>query len=182
MKPASKGVRPEKEAVVGEIRTRVAGSKYIFLADYKGMNSGRTTELRRRLRKAGARFQVVPNRLLRQAVGTSGPDFGTSLLGPTAMVVGTGDVVEVAKTLAGFAREFTQPGLKGGALEGRFITADQIRSLATLPAKPVLQAILLGTLLAPATSLACVLNQKLASLVYVLQASKEQKEKAVAQG
>ena len=180
MKPASRGVRPEKEAMVGEIRTRVSASSYIFLADYKGMNSGRTIELRRRLRKAGARFQVVPNRLLRQAVGKDA-DFGKSLLGPTAMVVGTGDVVEVAKTLAGFAKEFAQPGLKGGSLEGRFITADQVRSLATLPAKPVLQAILLGTLLAPMTSLACVLNQKLASLVYVLKAAQDQKEKAAPQ-
>lgn len=180
-KAADRKVRPEKEAMVGELRSRLAAATYLFLADYRGMNSGRTMELRRRLRKAGARFQVVPNRMFRKS--NDGHDVDpAALAGPTAMVVGTGDAVEVAKTLTGFAKEFEKLAIKGGALEGRRLSAEDIRSLARLPAKPVMQAMLLGTLAAPMSRLVGVFSRKLASLVYVLQAVAEKKEKAAAQG
>lgn len=172
----SKKIRPEKESVVREIGTRVASAKYVFLVDYTGMNSGRTIELRRRMRKCGARYQVVPNRLFKQAT-KGGVDHGVQLAGPTAMIVGEGDVVETAKTLLAFVKEAEKPVVKGGAVEGKLIGADQIKALASLPAKPVLQAMLLGTLQAPMRNLAGVLGQKLASLVYVLKAVQEKKEK-----
>lgn len=173
----AKKIRPEKDSVVREIGSRVAAARFVFLVDYTGMNSTRTVEMRRRMRKCGARYQVVPNRLFRQA-NKGGIDYGPQLAGPTAMIVGEGDVVETAKVLTGFVKEFDKPVLKGGALEGRIISAAQVKALASLPAKPVLQAMMLGTLQAPMRNLVGVFSQKLASLVYVLKAAQEKKEKA----
>ena len=85
-KAADRKVRPEKEAMVSELRSRLAAATYLFLADYRGMNSGRTMELRRRLRKTGARFQVVPNRMFRKA--NDGHDVDPAALAGPAAVVG----------------------------------------------------------------------------------------------
>ena len=174
----AKRVRPEKQAQLEEIRDRVAASPYVLLADYTGLNSGMTSDLRGRLRKAGARMQVVPNRLFRKAVQAQGEALQEFLKGSTAMVTGGGDVVEIAKTLFQFHKENKMPVLKAGAFEGRVLTAEDVAALAALPPKPVLQAMFLGTLVAPMSGLVGVLQQKLASLVYVLKAVQDKKQAA----
>lgn len=174
----AKRVRPEKEAHLAELRQTVAGSSYLLLADYTGLNSSNTAALRGRLRGVGARMRVAPNRLLRDAVADAGAGFRDMLRGSTAVVTGEGDVVEVSKALAQFNRETKMPVLKGGLLEGRLLTAADVVELANLPAKPVLQAMFLGVLVAPMRNLAGVLHQKLASLMYVLKAIEDKKQAA----
>jgi large subunit ribosomal protein L10 len=176
-----KKIRPEKQSVVEEIRTRISGDAFLFFADYTGMNSGQTTELRRRLRGTKARVQVVPNRLFKKAAGDQrAATHKAALQGPTALITGQGDVVETAKVLAVFGKEFQKPVIKGGEMDGRALTPGDIKALASLPARPILLGQFLGTLVAPMSGFVQVLNQKLASVVYVLKAVAD--KKAAAQG
>ncbi len=166
--------------MLAELRGRLEPAKFIFLADFQGLNTAKAAELRKRLRPSGARFQIVPNNLFRKAAAGTAPDFGKALEGPTAMVVGAGDAVEAAKTLVGFQKENQRPAIKAGALEGKVLTVPEIQALAALPARPVLLGQVVGTIAAPMTRLVGALQQKLASVVYVLKAVQSQKEKAAA--
>ncbi len=173
MKPESKGIRPEKKSIAAELDERVSGALYMILADYTGMDMPKTTELKQQLREKDASFNVVNNRVLNRALDGRATDL---LKGQTAMIYGSGDVVEVAKVIRKFAKANKKPEVKGGYLEGKAISGADVVELAKLPAKEVLQAMLLGTLQAPCRQLVGVLDQKVASLVYVLDAVKTKKE------
>lgn len=173
MKPVEKGVRPEKAAMAAEIDERVEDSLYMIIADYAGMDMPMTSALKDSLRENGARFSVVKNRMLSRAVEG---DLQEMLKGQSAMIYGEGDVVEVAKVIRNFTKENEKPTIRGGVVEGKSITADEVNQLAKLPAKEVLQAMLLGTLQAPKGQLVGVLNNKVSSLVYVLEAARSKKE------
>ncbi len=173
MKPEEKGLRPEKVAEATEIDERVSGALYMILADYNGMDMPTTTELKNSLRENGASYNVVKNRMLNRALTE---DASALLKGQTAMIYGDGDVVEVAKVIKKFTAKNQKPVIKGGFVEGKAVTADDVVALAKLPSKDVLRAMLLGTLQAPCSQLVGVLDQKVASLVYVLSAVKDKKE------
>lgn len=155
-----------------EIDQRIAGALYMILADYDGMDMPMTTEFKSSLRESGASFNVVKNRMLNRAL----PLDPAMLKGQTAMIYGEGDVVEVAKVIKKFTATNKKPVVKGGFVEGKAVSAEDVVALAKLPSKDVLRAMLLGTLQAPSRNLASVLNQKVASLVYVLSAVKTKKE------
>ncbi len=175
----SKTYRPEKEAIVEEIRRGVSASSFVFLADFKGLSVARAAELRKRLRPLQARFQVVPNRLFQQAVrDLPAAALKPMLKGPTAMVTGRGDAVEIAKALRDFAKETQSGAAKGGCLDGALLSPAEVTALAALPGKSALRAMMVGTLAAPLRGFVGVLNQKLASLIYVLKAAEEKKGKA----
>ena len=173
MKPDSKGIRTEKKSIAAELEGRVAGALYMILADYTGMDMPQTTELKQGLRDNDASFNVVNNRMLNRALGGKATEM---LKGQTALIYGSGDVVEVAKVIRKFTTANKKPVVKGGYLEGKAITGDEVLELAKLPSKDVLRAMLLGTLQAPCTQLAGVLHQKVSSIVYVLDAVKTKKE------
>ncbi len=173
MKPEEKGQRPEKVAMAAEIDERISGALYMILADYDGMDMPMTTALKDSLRENGAAYNVVKNRMLDRAMEE---DIADLLKGQTAMIYGEGDVVEVAKVIKKFTAQNKKPVVKGGFVEGKAITADDVVALAKLPSKDALRAQLLGTLLAPCRDLVSVMDQKVASLVYVLSAVKEKKE------
>ncbi|MBN2161822.1 MAG: 50S ribosomal protein L10 [Pontiellaceae bacterium] len=174
MKPEDKQHRPEKVAMAAEIDERVSGALYMILADYDGMDMPMTTELKNSLRANGASYNVVKNRMLNRSMEE---DLSSMLKGQTAMIYGDGDVVEVAKVIKKFTATNKKPVIKGGFVEGKAVSAEDVVELAKLPSKDVLRAMLLGTLQAPSRNLASVLNQKVASLVYVLSAVIEKKEK-----
>ena len=145
----------------------------MILADYTGMSMLETTEFKKQLRGADAQVKVVKNRMLKRIC----EDLGR-VTGPTAMVFGDGDVVEVAKILKKFSTETKKPVLKGGVLEGAVLSAEDVVALANLLGKKELQAKLVGTLAAPMTQVVGVMNQKVCSLLYVLNAVREKKEQA----
>ena len=173
MKPESKGIRPEKKAIAAELDERIAGALYMILADYTGMDMPQTTELKKNLRDNDATFNVVNNRMLKRALDGQASEI---LKGQTALIYGSGDVVEVAKVIKKFTAANKTPVVKGGYLEGKAITGQEVVELASLPSKDVLRAMLLGTLQAPCRQLVGVLDQKVASLVYVLDAVKTKLE------
>ncbi len=169
-------MRPEKESMLTEMRSRVDASVFVILADFGAMDVATSQALRAKLRTVDAEFHVVKNRLFKHLVpnvGAMGLEQGLS--GRTAVVTGQGQVTDVAKTLREFIQEKNVPTVKMGALEGVFLSEKDIDELASLPSKDEMRAKLLGTLLAPMTATVSVLNQKVCSLLYVLKAVEAKK-------
>lgn len=172
-------MRPEKKTMVDEIRQKVDGKVFVILADYRGMNVAKTSDLRNRLRGVSAEYAVVKNRLLNRLTGDLGLEaLGDGLKGPTAVVTGEGDVVEVAKILKAFIKDNEKPVIKMGAFSGAVLSAEDLEKLASLPPRVELLGRAVGTIAAPLTQFVGVLNQKVCSLLYVLQAVRDKKEKA----
>lgn len=170
-------MRPEKESIANELRTALQSSDFCIVTDYVGLPVSKTEELRKRLHENSARMLIVRNRVLALVAKEQGlEDLEPSLKGPTAIIVGGGDVVGTSKTLKAFIKEFDKPVIKMGALDGRMLSATDISDLASLPGREQLLATLVGTLAAPMTQLVGVMQQKVASLVYVLNAVREKKE------
>lgn len=169
-------MRPEKESIFEEIKGKVNDSVFLIVADYQGLTVGKTDLLRQRLLKADAKVQVVKNRVLGHIAQEAG--FGAMrdhLTGPSAMVYGKGDVSQVAKILKDFIKEHEKPVIKVGALEGVVLTAADVEQLASLPSRESLLSMVVGTIAAPMSQLVGVFQQKVSSLLYVLQAAADKK-------
>ena len=173
MSTEDKKIRLEKKAMYNEVQETVSGALYVLLADFTGMTMPQTLEFKKQLGNVNAEMKVVKNRMLSLIC----EDLDVAA-GPTAMISGADDVVEVAKIIKKFSAETEKPAVKGGLLEGAVLSADDVVALAKLPGKKELQAKLVGTLAAPMTSVVGVMNQKVCSLLYVLNAVREKKEQA----
>jgi large subunit ribosomal protein L10 len=143
-----------------EVQENVSGALYMLLADYKGMTMPETDEFKKLLRGANARVKVVKNSTLGRISSEMGCDLGSKLSGPTAVIFGAGDVVEVAKILKKFSGDKNKPEVKGGVLEGAVLSSNDVVALAGLPGKKELQAKLVATIAAPMAQTVGVLNQK----------------------
>src|ERR1700719_3553146 len=174
-------MRPENTTIVEDLSTRLNQSPFLIVTEYTGMNVLQFSELRSRLAGAGARCRVVKNTFLRRAVAEVGyPDLTDSLIGQTAIVTGESDVCAAAKILKVFSAEFQKPTVKIGVLDKAIISKDQIRALADLPSKEVLQSQLLGVLKSPLQKLVVLLNEPGASLARLLKARLDQESAAAA--
>jgi large subunit ribosomal protein L10 len=164
-------MRPEKATIVEDLSTRLNQSPFLIVTEYTGMNVLQFSELRIRLAGAGAQCRVVKNTFLRKAATQVGyPDLVDNLSGQTAIVTGESDVCAAAKILKGFSTEFQKPAVKIGVLDKAIISKEQIRALADLPPKPILQSQLLGVLKSPLQKLVMLLNEPGASLARLLKA------------
>lgn len=167
-------MRPEKPSIVEEIRSRFQESPFLIVADYTGMTVPHFAELRARLAGSGAQIHVVKNSFVKIASRELGmPDLAESLHGQNAVVTGESDICAAAKILKAFAKEFEKPTIKAGVLDNSPLGPDQVRALADLPPKEILQAQLLGLLLQPATQLVRTLNEPGSSLARLLKAKAE---------
>ena len=180
MKPKANSTRPEKRSAIQEVADLVVKSDYCFVLNYGSLTVSAFAEMRRELAKVGSKVKVVKNAYLERAAsekGWSGLD--AVLAGPTAMVTGCGDPAEVAKSLVAFLKKNDKASVKGARLEASSLNPAQVAQLAELPSKDVMRGTLLGTMLAPATSLVRVLAAPLAGVLYVLKA-KEAKDGSAA--
>lgn len=163
--------RPEKVAVVEEVRGRLSSSSATILTEYRGLNVGELAELRRSVRHAGGEYRIYKNTLVRFAVRDLGLDGVEELLtGPTALVFVDGDAVDVAKALRDFSRANPALVLKGGVLGETPLSADQARALADVPPRPVLLARFAGGLAAPLQQFAGLIQALPRNLAYGLKA------------
>lgn len=141
----------EKIDEVEALRERLSRATMVVSAEYRGLSVKEMNSLRRALRDAGLEMRVIKNTLFRRAAEAAGHADAAGLAdGPTALAISYGDVIDAAKALATYA--LTAPGafkLRRGYLEGMVITDVQIRDLTKIPPKPVLLAMLLGTLESP---------------------------------
>ena len=173
--------KAEKERVIEELTERLRSAETLIVADYRGLTNGQLAGLRIELLKHGARLTVVKNTLTRRAAEAAGADALLAMLeGPTAIafVETEGNPAAVAKALSDSARETKILTLRGGILSGKTITGAEIESLAKLPPLDVLQAQLVGVIVAPLTQLVAVLNAPLQNLVGLIDARITQLEQA----
>jgi large subunit ribosomal protein L10 len=167
--------RDQKAAVVDEIAEQIGSAEAIFAVDYRGISVAQVAELRTKLRDVDARFRVVKNSLSERAADQAGAsDLKPMLVGPTALALVKGDAALAAKALNDAARQFNLLDFKGGLLNGDVLTADQVRSIARLPSRQVLEAQLVGTIAAPLTGLARGLNALISGFARQLQAIVDQ--------
>jgi large subunit ribosomal protein L10 len=169
-------MRPEKESIIAEVRSKLSDSVFVIIADYQGLSVSKTDQLRQKLLKADARIQVVKNRILGHIANEAGLGaIRDHLAGPSAMVYGKGDVSQTAKILKEFIKEHEKPVIKAGALEGVVLSAADVEQLASLPSRETLLSMVVGTIAAPMSQLVGVFQQKASSLLYVLQAAADKK-------
>src|SRR3954462_14444305 len=163
--------RPDKVAVVDEVKEKLSSSSAALLTEYRGLKVGELAELRRTLRKAGGDYKIYKNTLVRFAVRDLQLDGVEELLtGPTAIAFVDGDAAAVAKALRDYAR--TNPALvvKGGLLGTKALSADEVRALAELPSRDVLLSQLAGALAAPMQQFAGLLQALPRTFPYGLRA------------
>jgi large subunit ribosomal protein L10 len=167
--------RPEKVAVVDEVKGRLDGAAAALLTEYRGLNVGAMADLRRALRDAGGDYKIYKNTLVRFAARDLGLELDDMLTGPTAIAFVDGDPVNVAKALRDFAR--TNPALvvKGGLLGESVLDAEGARALADVEPREVLLARLAGAMVAPMVQFAGLLQALPRNLAYGFQALIDQK-------
>jgi large subunit ribosomal protein L10 len=169
--------RDDKERVVAELTEKLRGADTLIVADYRGLTMPQIDALRGRLLEHGARFSVVKNTLTRRAAEAAGADQLLALLeGPSAIafVESDGDPAAVAKALADSARDTKVLEIRGGIMQGRTISSDEVEELAKLPSLDVLRGQVLGAVIAPLTSLLALVNAPLQNLVGLIDARVEQ--------
>lgn len=154
-------VLSEKQAIVAALTEKLQKSAAGVIVDYKGITVAEDTALRRECRENEVDYAVVKNTLLRFALNNTGLNELDDLLnGTTSLAVCENDPVAPARVISGFAKKLDGKfEIKGGFMDGKVISMETINSLASIPALPVLQAQVLGTMLAPISGLACVLKQ-----------------------
>jgi large subunit ribosomal protein L10 len=169
-----------KARAIDEIAQKLRDSKVAIFTNYRGLTVKDMADLRGRMRPAKVDYQVVKNTLTRFAAQKAEIDVDLSAIleGPTAIVFGYDDVVQAAKAINDYARTSRVLEIKAGLLENRLLSVAEITSLATLPAKPQLQAQMLGTLTAPIQNLLSVLNGTSRNLMNVLAARQRELEAA----
>jgi large subunit ribosomal protein L10 len=174
--------RPEKVAVVDEVRGKLADADAALLTEYRGLTVKQLADLRRQLRPTGAEYKVYKNTLVRLAAREVVEDRLDSLLtGPTAIAFVHGDVATVAKALRDFARTNQALVVKGGLLGPNLVSARDVEALAELPSRDVLLAQLAGALQAPLTKLAGLLAALPRNFAYGLAALIDQRGGAAEQ-
>lgn len=154
-------MRAEKQILTKEYLNRLNASPFFIVVNYTGLKVAPLTELRQRLKKAGAEVHIVKNSIFRIAAKEAGvADLGASLAGQIAVITGQKDFFPAAKVVKNFAAEFTRPKIQFGYLDNKRMESGEIIALADLPSLEVLRGTLLGMLQAAPSRLARVLQAK----------------------
>ena len=170
--------KPEKIQAVEAFVQRVQSSKSAVVTGYSGLTVEEVTDLRAKLFHAKVEYHVVKNNLARIALNRCEITVLDDLLtGPTAIALAMEDAVAPARILAKFAKDHEKLSVKGGWMEGRKISVQDIKALANLPSREVLIAKALGSMKAPITGIVRVLAGPASKLVYALNAVAQAKEK-----
>ncbi|MGD0220078.1 MAG: 50S ribosomal protein L10 [Acidimicrobiales bacterium] len=175
--------RPEKVAVVDDVRRRLGSASATFVTAYRGLSVAQIQVLRRSLAAAGGEYKVYKNTLVRRAARDSGLESLEDLLdGPTALAFVTGDVSAVAKALKEFAKTHPRLVVKGALIGSGLFDAAQTSALADLPSRDVLLAQIAGALAAPMQAFAGLLAALPRKFAYALAALIEQRGGLAAAG
>jgi large subunit ribosomal protein L10 len=172
-------LKTEKERIVEELAAELGSADTLIVADYRGLTNKQLEALRDQLIPHGARFRIVKNTLTRRAAEQAGADALLVMLeGPTAIafIESSGDPAAVAKALAATARETNVLTLRGGILEGKTLSGDDVQQLAKLPPVDVLRGQLVGAIVAPLDQLLGLVTAPLRDLHGLLEARIKQLE------
>ncbi len=169
--------KAEKVAVVAEVREKFQSSEAVVLTEYRGLNVTDMAALRKAMREAGGEYKVYKNSLVRFAAKELDLEIEELLVGPTAIAfTGTrpdgkdADPVSVAKALANFSKDNENLVIKGGMLDGKLLTTDEIISLSKIAPREELLAKLAGGMAAPMQQMAGLLKAVPQKFAYALSA------------
>jgi large subunit ribosomal protein L10 len=169
--------RTEKTQQIEELSERFGRSPIAIVTDYRGLNVGQITVLRRMVREAEGEFLISKNSLTRLAItDTESAPIADWLSGPIGVAYGYGDAVAIAKAVNAFAKDNEALEIKGGVLDGAALDVGQLEQLAKMPGKDELRAQLLALLMTPATQLVRVLAAPAQQMVQVLDARRQAEE------
>ena len=170
----------EKQAVVREVAAQVAAAQAIVLAEYRGLEVGSMTELRRKARRSGVYLRVLKNTLARRAVkDTPFAQLADVMVGPLVYGISS-DPVAPAKVMNEFAKGNEKFVIRAGAMPNAVISAKEVAALASMPSRADLLAKLVGTMQAPVAKFVRTLNEVPSRFVRAVSAVRDAKEKASA--
>ena len=157
---ASEKILNQKKEEVSKLATEMKEAKIILLTNYRGINVVDVTDLRANLRKVNAKYAVIKNNITRRALAECGiTGLEDKLVGPTAVIMSNEDYLEPAKAIYEFAKNNDYYEIKGGVIEGKVMTAEEIITLAKLPSRETLLSMLAGALLGNISKVAVALDQ-----------------------
>jgi large subunit ribosomal protein L10 len=167
--------RDQKAAVIEDVASQIKEAQAIFAVDYRGLTVRQAADLRARLIEIDANLRVVKNTLTERAADQVGAEVLKQFLeGPTAFTFVKGDPVLAAKALAAFRRKTQLPQFKGGWMDGRELTVDDIETLSRLPSLDVMHGQLVGLIATPLSGLVRTLNALLSGIAIALGQIQEQ--------
>jgi large subunit ribosomal protein L10 len=170
----------EKKAAVAEISAKLAKAQAVVVAEYRGLEVEGMTDLRRKARASGVYLRVLKNTLARRAVkDTPFEQLADHLVGPLIYGIST-DPVASAKVLNDFAKDNEKVVLKAGAMPGSLLSATEVKSLATMPSREELLAVLMRTMQAPVAQFVRTLNEVPARFARTLAAVHDARAKQAA--
>lgn len=157
---ASEKIINQKKEEVSKLAEKIKQAKLVLLTDYRGINVEDVTNLRADLRKVNAEYAVIKNNITKRALLEAGiQGLEEKLEGPTAVIMSNEDYLEPSKIIYNFTKENDFYKIKGGVVEGKAMTAEEIVTLAKLPSKETLLSMLAGALLANISKFAVALEQ-----------------------
>ncbi len=174
---ANQKIVDKKKEVVQGIQEKLADARLVVFTDYRGLTVDEMSDLRNKLRVPGVEYRVLKNTMTEFALKNLGhEDVIPQIAGPNAVLFSQEDPVGPVKSVYEFIKQYKKLEVKVGILEGQMLTPDRVKALADLPPREVLIAQVLGTMQAPITSLAYVLNANITGLARALDQIREKKE------
>ena len=157
---ASEKILNQKKEEVSKLANEMKEAKIILLVDYRGINVSDVTNLRNDVRKVNGKYSVIKNNITRRALAECGIEgLEEQLVGPTAVIMSNEDYLGTAKAIYNFSKNNEYYKIKGGVIEGKVMTADEIITLAKLPSRETLLSMLAGALLGNISKVAVALDQ-----------------------
>ena len=157
---ASEKILNQKKEEVTKLANKIKEAKLVLLTDYRGINVEDVTALRAELRKANSEYTVIKNNITKRALAEAGIEgLEDKLVGPTAVIMSSEDYLEPSKTIYEFTKNNEYYKIKGGVIDGKVMTAEEIVTLAKLPSKETLLSMLAGALLANIQKFAVAVDQ-----------------------
>jgi len=157
---ASEKILNQKKEEVTALANKIKEANLVLLVDYRGINVKDVTNLRTSVRNTKAEYKVIKNNITRRALAEAGIEgLDDVLVGPTAVIMTNEDYLETTKAIYSFSKDNDYYKIKGGVVEGKVMTADEIITLAKLPSRDTLLSMLAGALLGNISKLAVALDQ-----------------------
>lgn len=157
---ASEKILNQKKEEVSKLAAEMKEAKLILLTNYRGINVTDDTALRKDLRTAGAKYAIIKNNITKRALAECGIEgLEEKLEGPTAVVMSSEDYLEPSKIIYKFSKDNEYYEIKGGVIDGKVMTTDEIITLAKLPSRETLLSMLAGALLGNISKIAVALDQ-----------------------
>ena len=157
---ASETIINQKKQEVKELAEQMKNAKLILLTDYRGINVTDDTALRKDIRNTGAKYSIIKNNITRRALAECGLEgLEDKLEGPTAVIISAEDYLEASKVIYKFSKDNEYYTIKGGIIDGKIMTADEIITLAKLPSRETLLSMLAGALLGNISKIAVALEE-----------------------